>query len=275
MLPLSPAFSVLPVEHAGALALFTACSKMEMAEKNVISCLFNNFTGDVCRASLCCGAAGSQEQGCLLAGGRRKACTTPQTSLHPQHWETCRHPSGTLPQDRVGRSPAARGASPAPAPDPAAPRAFPVPAGGLAGCSRGFAPSRPPSPLVPSPSWVPPWGWMAAGMKAQAVGQKGQSAGGGREILYLRGKRRKTRCRPRVQPTSPCSLHQEVLQGLAPCLQQGKTGLGICRCPNWCLSQNTSPQLPLHLLYYPIHVPSDALLKHLSTIMARVSLVTP
>lgn len=33
MLPLAPAFSVLPVEHAGALALFTACSKMEMAEK--------------------------------------------------------------------------------------------------------------------------------------------------------------------------------------------------------------------------------------------------
>lgn len=47
MLPLSPAFSVLPVEHAGALALFTACGKMEMAEK-MSSAAFLTISLEMC-----------------------------------------------------------------------------------------------------------------------------------------------------------------------------------------------------------------------------------
>jgi len=136
MLPLSPAFSVLPVQRAGALVPFTACSKMEAAEK-MPSAAFLTVSLEMCAVVLL--ALGSRAAFWLAAGERL---------VPPHRWpgRFAGIPAGRY-RDRVAPSPAA---SRHPHPQWRAGRVLPGP------CSRppSSIPACPPSLLALAPIWV-------------------------------------------------------------------------------------------------------------------------
>lgn len=129
--------------------LFTACSKMKMAEKTSLAAFLTMSPEMWAKLRFAV----------VLLALRSRAAFCPGTG------RGAGVPSGTLHQNRQYPIPAAGGARPAPVPDPAAPHAFPLLAGGLAGCSHGFAPARPAHPFCQLGAVVR----MATGMKAHGL----------------------------------------------------------------------------------------------------------